>query len=111
MTSNPKEVGHKGDGGDVLCVARQLGPLNHQAIAEYTPLVEEILRTNRRDTARIERTLDGLLDFCGHPPIVELYRRLCRYYWAINPEATASYVAAYREMWDTEGEDDAEVPR
>lgn len=96
-------------GGEVLALARQLDALNRQAVSEYSPLVEEILRTRCREFARIERTLDGLLDFCGHPPILELYRRLCRHYWAIDPEATASYVAAYREMWDSEGEADAEA--
>jgi hypothetical protein len=31
-----------------------------------------------------------------------LYRKLCRHYYAIDPSATAEYVQAYREMWDSE---------
>lgn len=27
-------------------------------------------------------------------------KRLCRYYFDIDPEVTVSYVHAYREMWD-----------
>lgn len=54
-----------------------------------------------RDARRIERTLDGLLDFCGNPPTLDLYRRLCRHYFDIDPVATASYINAYRELWDS----------
>lgn len=28
------------------------------------------------------------------------YKRLCRHYFTINPQATVDYVHAYREMWD-----------
>jgi hypothetical protein len=38
-----------------------------------------------------------------------LYRRLCRHYWQFNPEATVSYINAYREMWD--GAEDAKADR
>jgi len=33
-----------------------------------------------------------------------LYRRLCRYLLDIDPEATTSYIQAYREMWDEKEE-------
>jgi hypothetical protein len=33
---------------------------------------------------------------------LELFRRLCRHYWDIDPAATAGYVHAYREMWDSD---------
>jgi len=44
----------------------------------------------------------ALLDFCGHAPTLQLYRRLCRHYFDIDPVATVSYINAYREMWDSE---------
>jgi hypothetical protein len=31
-----------------------------------------------------------------------LYKKLCRHYYAIDPAASAAYVHAYREMWDSE---------
>ncbi|MEW4569504.1 hypothetical protein AB1L88_16690 [Tautonia sp. JC769] len=89
-------------------MAGRIESLNRQAVAGYTPVVEDILRSGSRDVAHIERTLDGLLDFCGYPPIVELYRSLCRHYWAIDPEATARYVEYYREVWDSEEKADVE---
>ncbi|WP_169973975.1 hypothetical protein [Tautonia rosea] len=88
--------------GTIAELAGRIDSLNRQAVAKYTPVVEDILRSGCRDVAHIERTLDGLLDFCGYPPVVELYRSLCRYYWAIDPEATGRYVRFFREMWDSE---------
>jgi hypothetical protein len=79
--------------------------INQQAVCEYTPLVEDILRSRSQDKYHIERTLDGLLDFCGNEPALHLYRRLCRYYWDIYPVVTASYVEAYRITWDSEEEE------
>ena len=86
----------------VTGLARQICALNKQAVRQYKPIVESILRDRSRDVRHIEHTLDGLLDFCGHDPALKLYRRLCRHYWDIDPVATAQYVHAYREMWDSE---------
>lgn len=73
--------------------------LNERAEVEYTRVVEDIIRSRCRDVRLIEHTLDGLLDFCGHDPVLKLYRRLCRHYWDIDPVATAAYVRFHREMW------------
>ncbi len=84
-----------------------LKALSQQAANQYAPIVEHIIRTRSQDVADIERTLDGLLGFCGYEPALRQYRKLCRYYWDLNPANTASYINAYREMWD--GEDDTEA--
>lgn len=83
-------------------LASSLHVLNQQAVLEYTPVVEAILRSRSRDTSHIEHTLDSLLGFCSNEPALQLYKRLCRYYFSINPAATAEYIHAYREMWDSE---------
>ena len=83
-------------------LAEGVQSLNQQAVREYTPIVEDILRSRSRDARQIEHTLDGLLDFCGYGPALVLYRKLCRHYWEIDPAAAASYVKAYREMWESE---------
>jgi hypothetical protein len=46
--------------------------------------------------------LDRLLGFCSNGRALEVFRRLCRYYWDIDPIATGEYVLAYRDMWDSE---------
>jgi hypothetical protein len=60
------------------------------------------LRSRSRDTRHIEHTLDGLLDFGGHEPVLQMYKQLCRHYWDIDPAATADYVNAYRQYWDSD---------
>ena len=88
-------------------LAARLAELNGMAVRQYTPIVEEILRTGSRNTRHIEWTLDHLLDFCFSDPALQLYRRLCRHYFAIDPAATALYIDAYREMWDSDDEPSA----
>ena len=85
-------------------LAAEIAAINEQAVREYAPLVEAILSTRSQDKRQIEQTLDGLLSFCGFAPAPELYRRLCRHYWDIDPAATASYVDAYRTTWDADEE-------
>ena len=76
--------------------------LQKQAARQYKPVVDELVRSRSRDVKQIEHTLDGLLDFCGYEPVLKMFKRLCRHYWDIDPAATASYVHAYREYWDSE---------
>ena len=83
-------------------IAGSIQSLNQQALREYTPVVEGILRSRSRDVHHIEHTLDGLLDFCRYAPVLLLYKKLCRHYWEIDPAATASYINTYREMWDSD---------
>ena len=85
-------------------LAAEIAAINQQAVREYAPLVETILRTRSPDKRHIEQTLDGLLSFCGFAPALDLYRRLCRHYWEIDPAATALYVDAYRSTWDADEE-------
>ncbi len=83
-------------------IASSLHAINQKAVTEYTPVVETILRSPIPDTRQIERTLDDLLDFCGYEPALRLYKKLCRYYFDINPTATVEYIEAYRELWDSD---------
>lgn len=86
----------------IISLARDLRELQQQAAQQYEPVVDDILRTRSRDIRHIEHVLDGLLDFCGHEPVLEMYKKLCRHYWEIDPAATASYINAYREYWDSD---------
>ena len=75
------------------------------AVRQYSAEVEAIMKGQSRDSSRVERCLDGMLDFCFDHEMLTLYKKLCRYYFDIDPEATASYVHGYREMWDEKGPD------
>ena len=89
----------------VGALAEAVCDLQQQAAQQYKPVVDDILRTRSREIRHIEHTLDRLLDFCGHEPVLRMYKKLCRHYWDIDPAATAYYINAYREYWDSDGQE------
>jgi hypothetical protein len=86
----------------IRTLAGSMRDLQRQAAQQYLPVVDDILRTRSRDTQHIEHTLDRLLDFCGDERVLQLYKKLCRHYWDIDPAATADYINAYGEYWDSD---------
>jgi len=81
-------------------LAKGAQELAREAVQLYTTEVSAILKVQSRDPRRIERCLVGMLDFCFDDSMLSLFKKLCRYYFEIDPEATVSYVHSYREMWD-----------
>jgi hypothetical protein len=92
----------------IMGLVEGLRGIQELGVAQYTPVVERIIRTRSRDTRHIEHTLDHLLDFACHPGGLVLFNSLCRYYYTLDPAATVEYINIYREMWDNEDEE-AEV--
>jgi len=90
----------------ILDLVDSMRELEQRAALQYRPVVDDILWTGSREVQHIEHTLDGLLDFCGHAPVVLMYRQLCRHYWQVDPAATAFYINAYRERWDSDEPED-----
>ena len=88
-----------------------LQTLREHAIEALTPIVQELVHRGSRDVQRIEQTLDQLLDHACLPDGLALFKALCRHYWTLDPQAAASYVNAYREMWDEEIEAQNELGR
>lgn len=76
-----------------------------QAYSLYAQEVDLVLKTQSRDRIHIEHLLDGILSFCFDTEILALYKKLCHYYYKLDSDATASYVNAYREMWDDDTEE------
>ena len=87
--------------GELAAASKQLAS---QAEQQYSLEVDAILREQCGDPLRIEYVLDGMLDFCFDAEMLCLYKKLCWYYFTIDPEATVSYVYAYRDMWDETGD-------
>ena len=85
---------------NIVRLAGEIKNLARFAARQYVVEVESIVNEKTRDAARIESCLDGLLDFCLDDEALALYKKLCRYYFDIDPVATASYVNAYREVWE-----------
>lgn len=90
---------------NVSALVKQMQGLARQAHTEYSREVDAVILDGSRDPQRIERLLDGILDFCFDSAMLKLYKKLCRHYYAIDPAATAYYVHAYRDMWDSDQKD------
>ncbi len=90
----------------IQSLAASLHVLHRQKVASLSPIVQTLLDTRSRNVKEIEHTLDHLLDCACIPEGLAIFKALCRYYYTINPAATASYVLTYREMWDSEAEQD-----
>lgn len=84
-------------------LVKYLGEVTAREVVEYEPIVNGLIDARSRNRKKIERTLTGLLDFCGNQAILQLYKKLCRYYYSLDPKATAQYVLLYLERWDPEG--------
>lgn len=85
---------------DLEPLVNRLNELSIQAYQAYKPLVEDLIIIQTKDDNKIQLTLDYILDFCYDEQMLILYKKLCRYYWEINPQVTANYINYYREMWD-----------
>lgn len=113
MTSPRKHTPAKGKASyqdqlaELMRLTAEVQALREQGIAELALMVQELVGSGSRDVQSIEHTLDQLLDLAGLPEGLALFKALCRHYWALDPQATAGYVHAYREMWDDEAQDDS----
>lgn len=92
------------DFAEIRSLAASLHDLHRQKAAALAPTVQNFLDTRSHDVREIEHALDHLLDCAGIPEGLALFKSLCRYYYGIDPACTAAYVHAYREMWDTEAD-------
>lgn len=85
---------------DITTLVTSLNDLHLQMLLAYTPIVQSIIQSGSQDAHGIEHTLDHLLTCAGHPQGLLLFKSLCRYYYGIDPAATAQYVNFYREWYE-----------
>lgn len=82
-------------------LAENIQKNTQDAFLIYEPQVDRIYRNKVKDEKEIERVIDALLDYCYDDKMLLLFKRLCRYYYEINPTVTYEYIMIYRELWDT----------
>jgi hypothetical protein len=73
-----------------------------EAFNIYNAAINRICNNKVQDEKEIEHILDNLLTYCGDDDMLLLYKKLCRYYYDINPIATFEHINIYRDMWDEE---------
>ena len=68
----------------------------------WKPEAERIINEKSKDINVIEHTLDALCEAAFDDEVLVVFKKLCRYYYDIDPQATAEHIKFYREMWDNE---------
>ena len=87
-------------------MCRNILDLNEQRYVIVKDEIEDIIQNHLKDEKQIERKLDEMLDillFYETDGSLRTFRKLCKYYFDINPQATVDYINYYREQNDPEG--------
>ena len=108
-TASPDSETYRDLLSDLSAAFAPLQTFHHQAVEALAPTVREILYNDSQDARLIEHTLDHLLDHACVPQGLTHFKSLCRHYWKFNPQAAASYISAYREMWDSDDQEPKEA--
>lgn len=58
----------------------------------WKPEAENIIVSQSKDIDRIEYTLDVLCEVAFDEEVLKIFKRLCRYYYSIDPFATAKCI-------------------
>ena len=97
---------NSGEFKEIFELAGQINELQQEAVRQtlsvYEAEVEQIVLNKITDRQRIENALDQLLEVAFDENVLVTYKKLCRHYYFINPEAAVFYVQSYREVWDEE---------
>lgn len=87
----------------VSSMIESMQPLIRQSLLMLTNQVDVLIKGRESDDDRIQRLLDSLLDYAGMcDEGLVLFKRLCRYYYGINPQVTAEYVSIYHDLYGSE---------
>lgn len=86
-------------------MCRNILDLHRQRFIILKNEIENIIENNIKDDIYIQRKLDELLDvllFYENDDTLLVFRKLCKYYFSINPQATVPYINFYKEQNDPE---------
>lgn len=93
-------------------LAKSIVDLQKEAVKQtlnyWKPEAENIIISQSKDIERIENTLDALCEVAFDKEVLNVFKNLCRYYYNIDPLATAEHINFYRIMWDNKEENDSE---
>ena len=93
---------------DLHNLAKSIVTLQNEAVKQvllfWKPKAEQIILDNSQDINEIEHTLDALCEVAFDDEVLALFKQVCRYYYNIDPMATAEHIQFYREVWDNEEE-------
>lgn len=96
------------DKKEIMDLGNAIKTLQREAVRQtlliWKPEAERIINTNSKDINAIEHTLDALCEVAFDDEILIVFKKLCRYYYDIDQQATVEQIQFYREMWDNNDE-------
>jgi uncharacterized protein (DUF885 family) len=101
-TMSNQDEQHSALTDDIREIAKELQAIYLQAESTYASAVDDIISRKSKEVKEIEFLLDYMLGFADNEKILALYRKLCQYYFNINPQATAEYIQFYKGMYDAD---------
>ena len=79
---------------------KELALLQEQKYRLAENEINLIIKNNIKDDNKIERAIDEILEFLDNEEALLLFRKICSYYFKINPQATLHYINYYIEEYD-----------
>lgn len=86
----------------ISTIAKQMHEINRRAVIEYTPVVDDLIKSKCTDSNKIEFTLDYILAFAGSGEGLALFQRLLEYLKTIDPQGAKVYQRFWNEQWNDE---------
>ena len=84
----------------MLGTVESLNQLRNQAYRHYSSLISLVLRNEISSEQQLEWIMDGLLDFCDEPRVLEMYKKLCRHIYYRHPQLVRDHVTLYRTLFE-----------
>lgn len=103
MEEQKKELTQEGF-ADIIELCKAMEGIYDMAYNQYKPLVDAACKRKMSEND-VCHLLDYLLDFACEARFLSLYKKVCRYYYLFYPGIITEYVELYREMWDSQVED------
>lgn len=85
----------------IIEIAKALSALHERAVAEYTPLVNDIC-SRKATKDEVSHLLTWMFDFVENERMLTLFKKVCRTYFYTYPETVSFYIMEYRKEYDRE---------
>jgi len=86
----------------ISAIAKQMRDIQCRAVEAYTPVVNDLIKSNCQDTHKIELTMDYLMDIASDGKGLVLFQRLLEHLKSLDPEAAQDYQRYWNELWNDE---------
>jgi len=85
-------------------LVRQIKGMADNVFPIYKAFADNVIRGQIRDISQIEHNLDSMLSFCFDDRILLLFKQIMRKLYKQYPETVYTYVKAYRDMYEEQGQ-------